>query len=196
MMTMKCLLGFSMSFIVLSNGLANQVNPGYSGTFPVFLNSREKWESGEPSKVTTLIETILNEDWNNVNSNIFNGQILEISGAFKKTKKIKIINDPDRNQSIAAVEKLIDTYTTHVNTTKQSEEESTELSKWADEALGEKNGFKSSLKDLKKLVIGNGHQQPCFYNCTKSYNGSIFHDIAKSNARYVLYSKIIINNSF
>ena len=185
MMTMKCLLGFSMSFIVLSNGLANQVNPGYSGTFPVFLNSREKWQSGKSSKVTTLIEMILNEDWNNVNSNIFNGQILEISGAFKKTKKIKIINDPDRNQSIAAVEKLIDTYTTHVNTTKQSEEESTELSKWADEALGEKNGFKSYLKDLKKLVIGNGHQKPCFYNCTKSYNGSIFEDIAKSSAGYV-----------
>ena len=192
MMTMKCLLGFSMFFIVLSNGLANQVNPSYSRTFPEFLNSREKWESGKTSKVTALIETILKEDWNKVNSNIFNGQILEISGAIKRTKIIQI-NDPDR--SIAAVEKLIDTYTTQVVTSNPSgglaakeEKPTTDPSKWADEALGDgENGFEKSLKNLKKLVIGNGHQKPCFYNCTKSYNGSIFQDIAKSNARYVLY---------
>ena len=194
MITIKKMLGFSISLIVATCGHANQVDAaGYSGTFPEFLNSRfAKWESGKPSTFTPLIEKIMNEDWNEVNSKLFNGQIVEISGDIKKSKKIQI-----DDQSIKTVEKLIDTYTTHVvtmelaNTEAETEKLKTEeLAKWADMALGQgEDGFNKTLNDLKTLVIGNGPQKTCFYNCTKSYNESIFEDIAERDKRYVCLTK-------
>ena len=181
MMTIKKMLGFYISLVVFQLGHANQDDPGYIGKVPDFLKIRAKWKFGTFS--TPLIEKILNENWNKVNSQLFDGQIVEILGDIKKSKRIQI-ND----KAIENLEKLIDTYTSKVETTglaNSTEEEKVkieELIKWAENALGEQ-GFNKSCNDLKKLVVGDGQEDTgCFFNCTKLYNGSIFENIAK---RYV-----------
>ena len=184
MMTIKKMLGFYISLVVFQLGHANQDDPGYIGKVPDFLKIRAKWELRKSSTFSTpLIEKILNEDWNKVNSQLFDGQIVEILGDIKKSKRIQI-ND----KAIENLKNLIDTYTSKVettglaNTTEEEKMKTEELTKWAENALGEQ-GFNKSCNDLKKLVVGDGQEDTgCFFNCTKLYNGSIFENIAK---RYV-----------
>ena len=165
MMTIKKMLGFYISLVVFQLGHANQDDPGYIEKVQDFLNFRAKWELQKSSTFSTpLIEKILNEDWNKVNSQLFNGQIVEILGDMKKSKKI-----PIDDKSIENLEKLIDTYTSKVETTglaNSTEEEkmkTEELTKWAENALGEQ-GFNKSCNDLKKLVVGDGQEDTgCFF---------------------------------
>ena len=191
------MLGFYISLVVFQLGQANQDDPGYIGKVPDFLNSRAKWELGKSSTFTPLIEKILNEDWNKVNSQLFDGQIVEILGDIKKSKRIQI-ND----KAIENLEKLIDTYTSKVETTglanstegeKEEKVKTEELTKWAENALGEQ-GFNKSCNDLKKLVVGDGQEDTgCFFNCTKLYNGSIFENIAKRYVEIIFLKLVMVN---
>ena len=112
----------------------------------------------------------------------------------KKSKKI-----PIDDKSIENLEKLIDTYTSKVETTglaNSTEEEkmkTEELTKWAENALGEQ-GFNKSCNDLKKLVVGDGQEDTgCFFNCTKLYNGSIFENIANRYVKIIVSKLVMVN---